>query len=152
MGSPKTVPDFVNVHHRMAVCPEARAPIEEFEPGVHQFLPVEIARKRSKKPIHRLDGRVLDTPYCVLIPQVFLDAVWIERSDVMVSPTYDGPQMVVPGLRDRPIVLRREAVAGHHVWRGGFHLPGRVLFSDALVRAVEARKLRKLEFTHLEEA
>lgn len=113
---------------------------------------MEIARKRSKKPIHRLDGRVLDTPYYVLVPQVFLDAVWIERSDVMVSPTYDGPQLVVPGPRDGPIVLRRGVVAGHHVWRGGFHLPGRVLFSDALVRAIEARKLRKLRLTHLEEA
>ena len=151
----KAVPDFVTVHARPAVCPEARALIEEFEPGVHQFLPVEVVRAaRSKKPIHRLDGRVLDAPYHLFIPQTILDAVWVERSAVRVNPTYLGPPLVVPryvGSYD-DIVLRRELTEGRHVWRGSFHLPERIFFSDALVRAVDERKLRRLEWIHLEEA
>ena len=86
----------MDVHARPAVCPEVRALIEAFEPGVHQFLPVEVVRPRRKKPIHRLDGRVLDTPYYLFIPQTFLDAVWVERSAVLVIPTYLGPPLVVP--------------------------------------------------------
>ena len=90
-AGPKTIPDFVNIHARPAVCPEARALIEEFEPGVHQFLPVEVVRPRSKKPIHRLDGRVLDTPYYLFIPQTVLDAIWIERSEVAGEPHAPRP-------------------------------------------------------------
>ena len=149
----KTVPDFAAIHHRLGLSPEARALVEEFEPGTHQFLPVEVARpRRSKRPIHRTDGRVLDGPFHLFIPQVYLDAVWIERSAVQVTPTHHGPELVVPHLGSDRIVLRRELVAGRHVWRGLFHLPGRVFFSDALVREAKRRKLRGPEFTHLEEA
>jgi hypothetical protein len=147
------VADFVPIHARIGMCPEARTLIEEFEPGVHQFLPVEVVRPRSKKPIHRLDGRVLDTPYYLFIPQTVLDAIWIERSEVQVNPTYLGPPMVGPRYIGRyNIVLRREMTEGRHVWRGRFHLFQRVIFSDALVRAVDERKLRKPEWIHLEEA
>ncbi len=150
----KAIPDFVTVHSRPALCPEARALIEAFEPGVHQFLPVEVVRKRGKRPVHRLDGRVLDEPYHLFIPQTVLDAVWIERSQVRVDPTHLGPPMVVPRYVGRydNIVLRRELTGGRHVWRGRFHLPERIILSDALVRAVEERKLRKPEWIHLEEA
>ena len=151
---PKTIPDFVNVHARPALCPEARAVIEAFEPGVHQYLPVEVVRARSKKPIHRRDGRVLDTPYYLFFPQTILDAVWIERSAVRVDLTDLGAPIVVPRYVGRydNIVLRRELTEGRHVWRGRFHLPQRIIFSDALVRAVEERKLRKPEWIHLDEA
>ncbi len=148
----KCVADFVPIHARLGVSPEARALIKEFEPGVHQFLPVEIVGPRSRRPIHRLDGRVLDTSYHVLIPQTVLDAVSIERSEVSVSATRHGPPLVVPAMGSDNIVLRREVVRRHHVWRGAFHLPRCLFFSDALTRAVEASGLRKLMFTRLEEA
>ncbi len=149
----KTLPDFVAISGRLGLSPEARALVEEFEPGAHQFFPVEIVRARGRKPIHRLDGRVLDVPYFVFIPQIWLDAVWVERSDVRTSPTRWGLESVYPALgRGGKIVLRRELTEGRHVWRGGFHLPGRTFFSDALVRTAEARKLRKLECERLEEA
>lgn len=148
----KTIPDFVPIHARWGVSPEARALIEEFEPGVHQFVPVEILRPRSGKPIHRLDGRVLDTPYYLFSVQTLIDAVWVERSEVEISPVLGSPPSVyqVPGRWN--IVLRRDLVAGHHVWRGRHHLPRDLFFSDALAREVEARRLRKLQMHRLEEA
>lgn len=115
---------------------------------------MEVVRPRSKKPIHRLDGRVLDAPYYLFIPQTVLDAVWIEHSAVRVMPTHLGTPWVETfhvGRYDN-IVLRRELTEGRHLWRGRFHLPERIIFSDALVRAVEERKLRKPEWIHLEEA
>lgn len=151
----KAVPHFPAIHHRLGLSPEARALVEAFEPGVHQFLPLEVVRPgRSKRPIHRLDGRVLDEPYYLFIPQTILDAVWIERSVVQVNPTYLGPPMVGPRYigRYENIVLRRELTEGRHAWRGRFHLSQRIIFSDALVRAVDERKLRKPEWIRLEEA
>ncbi len=115
---------------------------------------MEVVRKRGKRPVHRLDGRVLYEPYYLFIPQTVLDAVWVERSQVQVNPTYLGPPMVGPRYIDRydNIVLRRELAEGRHAWRGRLHLPQRIIFSDALVRAVEERKLRGLERVHVEEA
>jgi hypothetical protein len=70
-----------------------------------------------------------------------------------VDPTHLGPPRVVPFYVGRyRITLRRELTEGRHAWRGRFHLPQRILFSDALVRALEERKLRGLECVHLEEA
>ena len=43
-SSHKTIPDFAVVAVRLALSPEARALIEEFEPGVHQFFPVQVVR------------------------------------------------------------------------------------------------------------
>ena len=148
----KALPDFVAIHHRLGLLPETQTLVEEFKPGVHQFLPVEIVRRRGRRPVHRPDGRVLDAPYHLFIPQTFLDAVWIERSALQVTTTDLGPPMVVPHLGSDSIVLRHAAVAGHHAWRGLFHLPRRVFFPDALTRAVEARRLRKLECARLGEA
>lgn len=152
----KALPHFVNIYTRLGLSPEARALVEELEPGVHQFLPVEVVRRRGKKPIHRPDGRVLDEPYFLFIPQTVLDAVWVERSEVRVLHPTDLP---APWVEPRyvsssfwKITLRRELTAGRHAWRGRFHLPQRLLFSDALVHAAEERKMRGLECVHLEEA
>lgn len=150
----KALPDFVTIHARLGLSPEARALVEAFEPGVHQFLPVEVVRRRGRKPIHRPDGRVLDEPYYLFIPQTILDAVWVERSKVRVYPTDLGSPWVESFYVGRydGIVLRRRMTEGRHAWRGRFHLPRRLLFSDALVRAAEERKMRGLECVHVEEA
>ena len=154
----KTIADFVPIEGRLSVSPEAKALIEEFEPGVHQFFPVEIARRRSTRPIYRLDGRLLDTPYYVFFPQVMLDAVWVERSDVKVLPRLKGPPIVTPGSRymlstgKHKLVVLREVVAGQHVWRGHYQCHLDLFFSDALAREIENRRLRKLNFIPVEEA
>ena len=154
----KTIADFVPIEGRLSVSPEAKALIEEFEPGVHQFFPVEIARRRSKRPIYRLDGRVLDTPYYVFFPQMMLDAVWVERSDVRVRPMPDGRLSVIPSSSyllstgKHRLVLHRKIVAGHHVWHGHYQCHLQMFISDALAREIEKRRLRKLDFVPVEEA
>lgn len=50
------------------------------------------------------------------------------------------------------VVLRREVIEGHHVWRGRHQLADDLFFSDALAHAVEEEELRELRFTCLEEA
>jgi hypothetical protein len=153
-SSHKTIPDFVPIHGRLSLSPEAKALIEELEPGVHQFLPVEIARRRSTRPIYRLDGRILDTPYYVFFPQVMLDAVWVERSDVYVRPMPCGPPIINPisSRRLDGLVLHREIIAGHHVWHGHYQCHEQLFFSDVLAQEVEKRRLRKLDFVPVQEA
>lgn len=153
LSGDKAIPDFVAINGRLSMCPEARALVEELEPGVHQFFPVEVVRPRSKRPIHRLDGRVLDGPYYLFNVQAALDAVWVERSEVdVLYDRVDGRPRVIRRPGNWNIVLRRDVIQGHHVWRGARQLKNDMFFSDALVRAIEARRLRKLVMHHLEEA
>lgn len=150
----KTVADFVPIDGRLSMCREARDLVETLEPGVHQFFPVSIVRKRGKKAIYRIDGRVLDEPYYFFAPQVSLDAVCIERSEVEVIPLPNGQPPFVRRhilMSNYNVVLLRSVVAGHHVWVGDYHLPGELMFSDALVAAIEATRLRKLEIHYLAE-
>lgn len=136
----------------MAVCPEARALIEGLEPGVHQFLPVEIVRRRGAEPIRRLDGRVLDAPYYGLNVHALVDAVWVERSEVRVTSIAARAPNVWRRMGSTNVVLRREVIEGHHVRRGRHQLADDLFFSDALAHAVEEERLRELRFTRLEKA
>ena len=148
----KTVADFVPVNGRLAMCAEARAVIEGLEPGRHQFFPFEIVRQRSKKPIYRIDGRLLTEPYFLFNVQVQLEAVCMERSEVRVVPmSNNNPPHVHPLAGNYNIVLRKSVIGGHHVWKGGVQLGLELFFSDALVAAIEARGLRKLDFHQLME-
>jgi hypothetical protein len=148
----KTITDFISINARLTVCPEARDAIEELEPGLHQFFPVKILRSRGKRPIFRIDGRVLETPYYVLNPGVRLDAVDLEKSDVQVK-TFPHVTLVSvnPGRWDA-VVLRRSVVAGRHIWKGQYQLGMYTFFSDQLVEIYHKRKWRGLEFKHVAEA
>jgi hypothetical protein len=152
-GSNKTIPDIGPISAKLSMCREARELIESFEPDVHQFFPVEITRKRSTKPIYRLDGRILEEPYFLFNVQTILDAVWIDRSQLQVFRHLPDATPVVGALPGNyNIVLRKSVIDGHHIWRGGYQMGHNLFFSDALVAAIEAKRLRKLEFHHLEEA
>ena len=144
----KTVPDFVPINGFMAACPEVRALIESFEPGVHQFMPVHIRRPRSEKPIFRLDGRVLEDPYYLFHVITFLDSIWVERSDVILS---EGTSLLGMRPGNYNIVLHKEITAGHHAWREGRIASTRLLFSDELIAAIDARGFKKLAPHHVSE-
>ena len=148
-GQARTIPDFVPINGFIAVCPEVRNVIESLEPGRHQFVPVRIRRRRGDKPIFRLDGRVLaDEPYYLFHVITFLDSIWVERSNVYI----DGPTNLI---RTRPgnyeIVLHKEIIAGHHVWREGRMATPALLFSDELMALLNARRFKKLDAYHLKE-
>ena len=156
----KTIPDFTAINGEFSVCQDVRDLIESLEPGVHQFLRVEVVRPRSPRPIHRLDGRALDTPYYILNIMTVLDAVWVERSHVRVHELQGRPPLVhlqAKGLNERgeyvyDVVLRREIIAGCHIWRGGRHGNGSIFFSNAMMEEVRRLKLKKLYTYHMEEA
>jgi hypothetical protein len=151
-SSHKALADFVVINAKMTICPEIKEVIEALEPGRHQFFAVEIARGSGKKPIFRLDGRELMTPYYLFNSSVRLDAVWIEKSEVKVHTTSTQPTLVfeLPYKEER-IVLRRDIISGHHVWTGGYQLGNSMFFSDTLTQIVSKKKWKGLEFKHLQE-
>ena len=148
-GQARTIPDFVPINSFIAVCPEVRDVIESLEPGRHQFVPVRIRRRRGDKPIFRLDGRVLaDEPYYLFYVTTFLDSIWVERSNVEVSaPT----NLIMVAYSNYNIVLHKEIIAGHHVWREGRMATPALLFSDELMALLNARRFKKLDTYHLKE-
>ena len=121
---------------------------------------MDIVRPRSSRPIHRLDGRVLDSPYSVFNIMTVLDAVWVERSHVRVFEVAGAPPLVSlgpsrptkPNERIPGVTLRREMTVGRHVSRGGRHFEGSMFFPDVFMKAVRARRLRKLETHDVKEA
>ena len=62
-SSHKLLPEFISINAKLAVCPEAKALIEDLEPGRHQFFDVAIRRTKSLIPIQRLNGSLLQTPH-----------------------------------------------------------------------------------------
>jgi len=149
----KVIPDFVVISGIRGMSREARDLVEEFEPGVHQFIPVNIVRKRGNKPIVRLDGRVLDEPYYLFNCMVWLDTILLDRSEVYKADIGNGVVTAYPDLTkpEARIVLNREMISGHHVWRGNLHFPERLFFSDQFATATLRKNLKKLEFTHYDE-
>ena len=138
----KTIADFVPINGHLTLCPEIRDLIESMEPGRHQLIPVHIHRLRSQRPIFRLDGRVLDEPYYLFQAMTFLDSVWVEKSDVRIS---EGTNLLIPKPDFPNIVLRKEVTAGHHVWRENRFPAPPLLFSDALMATIDARRYKKLD-------
>jgi hypothetical protein len=43
----KTVPDVLSFDSNLGVCPEFRDAVEALEPGMNQFFPVQVLRKRG---------------------------------------------------------------------------------------------------------
>jgi len=148
----KTITDVMAVNAIYTVCSEVREAIEELEPGVHQFFSVRILRERGKRPIYRLDGRILDMPYYLLNPGIRLDAVDLEKSDVDVRI---HPHVTLVGVnpgRWDTVVLRRSVIAGRHIWRGQYQLGMYTFFSDQLAEVYRKRKWRGVRLTHIAEA
>jgi len=109
---------------------------------------VHIRRPRSEKPIFRLDGRVLEEPYYLFHVTTFLDSVWVERSDVILS---EGTRLIGRKPGNYNIVLHKEITAGHHAWREGRIAATGLLFSDDLTAAINAKGFKKLDTHHVSE-
>ncbi|MEO3475988.1 DUF1629 domain-containing protein [Roseomonas sp. CAU 1739] len=156
-GKRKIIPDFLHLGPMpcLGMAPEAKSIIEALEPGVHEFFPVTISRKSGNQPILRTDGRVLDTPFYYCNVGCMLDAVWLERSRVSVHPgLIGGPPLVQldltggRGYREpfSEVVLHREIVAGHHLWRGHFQFHRRIFISDQVAEEFRVRNFRGLDY------
>jgi len=129
------LPELLWVGGFMTVYPPMKALIEKLEPGVHEFIPLEVKSE---------DGSAsFGTYYLVLITQE-VDAVVYEET--RFSPGRYGREadkntrMNISGF-GKP-VLRTDAVRGYHLWRGAGGLVSHYFCSDEIGQFVKDNKLR----------
>ena len=108
-----------------------RQAIEDLEPNVHQFIPIEIRRRE--------DGAVYEGQYFYLIFQQHAFTVDAERSDAITikqdqpdDPViYSKNSRVHRGIPD--IVLRADRVGDMHLWREFHSNKGIEVISEKIV-------------------
>lgn len=106
------LPDMFDAKQVWTVSEKVKNIIEELEPDIHTFIPVE--------PIVRRSGRTFGTYYLLYVSQV-IDAVIIEESVFR-----DGEGSA--GFNVAPILTRTvldgRLIEGKHLWRGGLEKLG----------------------------
>lgn len=121
-----------------------KALVEQFEPGVHQFVPVEVYSQH---------GRLLDVRQRLIIGQR-LDAIDHERSHLRKGIgggyTYMPGALLGPANQAQIMILRKEIVANHHLWRDT-HYDIAPFMSNALYKAVRAARMGGFRYTKVDE-
>ena len=138
----KRINDFFTTTLTWCVCEEFKNIVESLEPGIHQFFPIEVVR-RSGEPTEK-------TYYQLVIGQR-LEALDVERSNVKWIADERGGGFHAKGPGEARWVLRRDIVAGKHLWRPLKHFTYLRFCSDELMAAVEKAGLKKLGAVHAEE-
>jgi hypothetical protein len=127
----------------MVVCPRFRDLVEQFEPGVHQFVPVNIYKSKKGEPVA--------TYYWFIVGQR-LDSVDRERTTFMWKAPVDDPAAgywtsrirnaetrEYSDIPDAKMVFSNNKVAGHHIWHDPHLLTfGSGLCSDTFAEALLA--------------
>lgn len=145
-NGPKPLPDVLP---GMVVCPRFMELVEQFEPGVHQFVPVEIYKARDGKPVathywfivgHRLDS--VDAERTTFIWKAPTDdpeaGHWADRY-------FDPAKSRIVRLSDASLIFSEAKISGHHIW----HDPHILGENNPLCSDEVADKLRGAGFTGL---
>ena len=136
------VPD-VEIQHGMVVVPERfREIVEQFEPGVHQFLPVAyidragefLAQRYYFVPCNRLDSvdRVNTTGFVL-----WRNARWMAVGHVMLLMPESLPEGVNPSLPPK-MVFSAAQIGDKHAWCDMYMPLTGPKLSDALGAALQA--------------
>ena len=116
--------------------------VEDYEPGVHQLVPVEIYHSRGGEPVatyywfivgQRLDS--VDREHTTYILENGIRDVWVDSRMDTKSWTFEK----IPEAR---LVFNNLQVAGHHIWHDPHVLSfNNGLCSDAFAEAFKANGL-----------
>jgi hypothetical protein len=138
-----------------AVSPRFRDLVEQFEPGVHQFLPVEIYKKRTGAPVatyywfvvcQRIDS--VDRAHTTFDWQAPKDEPEAGHWSAHIFKTEPLEMIKIEGAK---LVFNNSQVAGHHIWNDPHISPGGDhLCSDAFGKAALAANFTGLAVGQLE--
>jgi hypothetical protein len=143
-GGDKALPDYI-MRNQPAVSPRLRALIEQFEPGVHQFFPVDIWKKRNGEPV---------ATYYWLNVCNRIDSVNEEKTTHERIRDYTGRFFWSSSRPENAkLVFSSEKIAPYHIWTDP-DAPGLNYFhcSNAFAEAAQAAKFIGLALTQKEEA
>ncbi|CTQ72982.1 imm11 family protein [Roseibium alexandrii] len=142
----KRVPDVFPMPGCNAVNQRFKDLVEEFEPGVHQFFPIELRNKA---------GDPLADNYYVFNCMVSVDTVLVKESGLQWEIDEPSGQSFLDILTFKhDMVLSRPAIGGRHLWQGLYLQPissGGVFCSDAFQKELKKRKIRFLDQKHCAE-
>ncbi|WP_420411124.1 imm11 family protein [Roseibium sp.] len=120
--------------------------VEEFEPGVHQFIPIELRNEA---------GDPLTENHYVFNCMVSVDTVLVKESGLQWEIDEPSGQSFLDILTfEHDMVLSRPAIGGRHLWQGLYLQPissGGVFCSDAFQKELKKRKIRFLDQKHCAE-
>ena len=136
----------------MVVCPRFKELVDQFEPGVHQFIPVAIFKAKGEEAVA--------TYYWFIVGQR-LDSVDRERTTYMWKAPDDDPQAGhwvdrhfdpatsrMIRLPDASLAFSSDMISGHHIWHDP-HLLGQnnPLCSDEVADALQGAGFTGLAIT-----
>lgn len=129
------LPGFACVSQRF------RAIVELFEPGIHQFFPIQL-KSRKRVPY--------EEPYFLINVCQRFDSILVKGVDLPWG------KIVAGGLKGMPILSRmgtkpplhvsRTTIAGRHLWLNRWIGAGEIMVSDQLRAALMDAKIRRLRF------
>jgi len=135
----KKLASFIKLNDGLLAVDEAlRDIIEELEPGVHTFWPIEITMPR---------GVAYPTPYFAMVINNHLTA--FSREDSEPGSWRESTPGDHYSTATRPynksfsgMAISREAVGSAHIWRERWVKTPNILFSDTLIDKIKAAGLR----------
>ena len=140
----KAVPDVIAYASTPIISERAKDIIEEFEPGVHQFIPIDLYYRKATEPFATHYWLVI----CKLIDTIDEEAT---AMDLVTNPDIPGVGMYVdrPGHKPNHVVSREKANC-HHCWREKFAGRWWMMSSD-IIDHIDKAALTGLGRTKLEE-
>jgi hypothetical protein len=133
-------PDVFFVDSAVACTARFKALVEEFEPGLHLFVPIELQYH---------DGRVIEGEYYFFNCQTDVDCVLTDNEAEWFRVYDDGRVTSGMGLIQRltplEISLSQPQIEGLHLWTGGPLGWNQLFVSNAFCKALRKSRIREIE-------
>jgi hypothetical protein len=152
--SQRKVPDICSPFIANAVSDEFREIVEDLEPSVHQWLPIEFVGKKNNHladrwyfiPCNRIDS--VDEENTTLV--LYKGSIWTHPTDLMRR----GEEHLLPVDYDPreeiTFAFNEEKVAGLHAWKEKRLVGNPLMVSNELAAALKAADLSGLELRKAE--
>lgn len=141
--SRKAVPDFIVYGSTPIVSERVKAIIEEYEPGAHQFLPLDMYHRKATQPFARHYWFVI----CKLIDTIDEKATTYQLE---MSPWAEGVGFYDTTNRDGHLIHSRKKITGNSCWREKYSARWWMM-SDQIIERFEAGNTVGLGKTRFEE-
>jgi hypothetical protein len=125
-------PNVMPIYGQLGVCDAFRDIVEEFEPGVHEFFPIEICEKPDGPAVVRY--HILNI--CNRLQSVVFDDAVIVRETGLPG---DRARVWALGTPGRKLSFHKAAITGKHLWRDSGALVWKFM-SDELAAALDRHR------------
>ncbi|WP_444928417.1 imm11 family protein (plasmid) [Microbulbifer sp. SSSA002] len=136
----KVIPDIFSMPGLNAVSQRFKDLVEEFEPGIHQFLPLDLFKKT---------GDPIDGNFYTFNCGKRLDAVLNKHSNVewMASNEVTGEPELDIDVRYTNY-LSAPRIKGHHFWSSDYQRVIGVYVSEEVFKRLKTEKFKYFKFQH----